>query len=82
LPATDDVLHDDHSVSFARVGMRLFLARAGNLCHFLAILVSLLTLIMADSVSVFLVGKFREAQFPPGDDIQLLGVVLILLVSW
>ncbi|OEL16616.1 hypothetical protein BAE44_0022364 [Dichanthelium oligosanthes] len=37
-PATDDVLHDDDpSVSFAGVGMSLFLARAAILCHFLAI---------------------------------------------
>jgi len=36
---------------------------------------------MADSVSAFLVGKFREAQLLPGDDVQLLGVVLILLVG-
>nr|CAB3454119.1 unnamed protein product [Digitaria exilis] len=37
LLATDDVLHDDPSLSFTTVGMSLFLARAALLCHFLAI---------------------------------------------
>ncbi|RCV12781.1 hypothetical protein SETIT_2G295500v2 [Setaria italica] len=37
LPATDDMLHDDPSVSVAGVDVSLFVARAAILCHFLAI---------------------------------------------
>jgi len=44
LPATDvNVLHDP-SLSFARIGMTLFLGRAAILCHILAICTSLLAL--------------------------------------